>query len=204
MDIFDYDESHRAAADCGLIAGIDEAGRGPIAGPVVAAAVILPKGFKIPRLRDSKLVPEKERRELFIAVISSAIDFAVGIAHTEIIERINILNATKHAMSEAVKGLSESPALLLIDAVKLSSVGIKQVSLIKGESKSASIAAASIIAKYVRDCMMYHYHRIYPQYGFDRHKGYCTEEHMKNVALYGPCPIHRRGFNKVCNLELPF
>lgn len=202
MSIYRYDESLR---DKGfrMIAGIDEAGRGPIAGPVVASAIVLPPMKRIDGLRDSKKVPEKERESLFWDVLCSCLDVGVGMVEPETIDRINILEATRLAMALAVKDLSSKPDLLLIDAVKLHSTDIKQVSIIKGESKSASIAAASIIAKVVRDGIMRYYGDIYPQYGFARHKGYSTKEHIKNILYYGPCQIHRRSFKKVKTLPLP-
>jgi ribonuclease HII len=203
VDLYRYDESLRERG-YKRIAGMDEAGRGPIAGPVVAAAVALHEGAKVPRLRDSKKVPEEEREELFIKVLENAADIGIGISSVDTIERFNILQATKMAMASAVENMMEAPDLLVIDAIKLPSTKISQISMIKGESKSASIAAASIVAKFVRDRLMLHYHGIYPEYGFDRHKGYCTEEHLRNLALYGPSPIHRKSFRRVMSLELPF
>lgn len=202
MDIYRYDESLRTEG-FHVIAGIDEAGRGPLAGPVVASAVVLPPMEKIEGLRDSKMVPEKERESLFWDILCCSPNIGVGIVGPETIDRINILNATRLAMELAVKDLTLKPDLLVIDAVKLQSVNIKQISVIKGESKSASIAAASILAKVVRDRIMGHYENIYPEYGFARHKGYPTSEHVKNILIYGPCPIHRRSFNKVKTLPLP-
>lgn len=203
MDIYQYDESLRKE---GLrnIAGIDEAGRGPIAGPVVASAVILPGSVKIAGLRDSKKVPEKERGSLFWDVLSLAAHIGVGIVENLEIDRLNILNATKLAMRKAVDDLGIVPDLLIIDAVALPSVPVRQISAIRAESKSASVAAASIVAKYVRDAIMLHYHDIYPEYNFKKHKGYCTEEHLVMVRKYGPCDIHRRTFERVMTLELPF
>lgn len=203
MDIYRYDESFRNKG-FQRIAGIDEAGRGPLAGPVVASAVVLPSLKRIEGLRDSKKVPEKERETLFLDILCSCLDIGVGVVDSATIDRINILRATKVAMRMAVKDLSFGPDLLLIDAVKLSSMPIEQVSMIKGESKSASIAAASIIAKVVRDGIMRDYDGIYPEYGFARHKGYSTKEHIGKIILHGPCPIHRRSFEKVLSMELPF
>lgn len=186
------------------IAGIDEAGRGPLAGPVIASAVVLPHGVKIKGLRDSKKVPEKERGSLFFEILSCCLDVGVGIVEVDEIDRINILRATRHAMEKAVKDLSTEPDLLLIDALQIPSSHIKQISPVRGESVSASIAAASIIAKVVRDRLMKQYHLLYPEYGFERHKGYCTKEHMEKLLYYGPCPIHRKSFEKVMDLVLPF
>jgi ribonuclease HII len=203
MGIYRYDESFRKEG-YHRVAGLDEAGRGPLAGPVVASAVVLPSGKRIKGLRDSKKVPEKERESLFMDVLCCCIDVGLGIVDAETIDRINILNATKLAMQRAVEDLSRGADLLLIDALQLSSLDVKQVSLIKGESKSASIAAASIIAKVVRDGIMRQYDGMYPGYGFGKHKGYSTREHMEKILLHGPCPIHRRSFEKVLSLELPF
>lgn len=202
MDIYRYDESHREKG-FKVIAGIDEAGRGPLAGPVVAAAVVLPSGKKIEGLRDSKKVPAKEREVLFRDVLCTSLDIGVGIVEADTIDRINILESARLAMELAVQDLSSKADLLLIDALRLPSLDVEQVSLIKGESKSASIAAASIIAKVVRDGMMLTYDALYPEYGFGRHKGYSTREHMDRIVTYGPCPIHRRSFRRVLTLELP-
>ena len=203
MDIYQHDKAFR---DTGLkfIAGIDEAGRGPIAGPVVAAAVILPEDIKIAGLRDSKKVPEKERESLFWDILSSSVDIGVGIIEHDEIDRINILQATRSAMTKAVADLRIAPEALIIDAVTLPSVSIKQFSIIKADAKSACVAAASLIAKYTRDMIMLRYHSLYPQYNFCKHKGYCTEEHLRLLNLHGPCNIHRKSFRKVMDLELPF
>lgn len=204
MDIYSYDESFRDDG-CRTIAGIDEVGRGPLAGPVVAAAVVLPSGVRIEGLRDSKKIPEKERERIFDAILSNASDIGVGISEVDAIERLNVLGATIAAMEAAVGDLSNcTPELLLIDAVKLPSLNIKQASPVKGDSLSASIAAASVVAKVVRDAMMLHYHDLYPEYGFDRNKGYGTMEHMEAIRLHGPCPLHRKGFRGVMTLDLPF
>jgi ribonuclease HII len=203
MDIYRHDEDLRNNG-FQRIAGIDEAGRGPLAGPVVAVAVVLRGNIRIKGLRDSKKVPEKERESLFIEIRDSALDIGIGIVNHEDIDRINILRASKLAMKLAVENLSELPDFLVIDAVTLPSVPIKQTSPIKGESVSASVAAASIIAKVTRDRLMLEYHNQYPQYNFNKHKGYSTKEHMELIQLYGPCPIHRKSFCKVMTLELPF
>ncbi|RJQ39404.1 MAG: ribonuclease HII [Nitrospiraceae bacterium] len=203
MDIFRYDESLRQEGFC-RIAGIDEAGRGPLAGPVVASAVVLPDGKTIKGLRDSKKVPEAERESLFDVIMGCVIDIGIGMADAGEIDRINILRATKHAMEKAIRALSAEPDLLLIDALKLPRVHIKQICPIKGESVSASIAAASIVAKVTRDRLMQQYHEMYPEYGFEKHKGYGTKEHVEKLLSYGPCPIHRKSFDKVMDLALPF
>lgn len=204
MDIYGFDDSFR---DKGYrtIAGIDEAGRGPLAGPVVAAAVVLPLSLRIKGLRDSKEIPEKERKRIYLEILSNAADIGVGISEVDVIEKLNVLGATKTAMETAVRKLEKiSPEFLLIDAVKLPSLNIEQASPIKGDSLSASIAAASVVAKEVRDGLMIHYHGLYPEYGFDRNKGYGTRKHLEAIRLHGPCPLHRKGFRGVMSLELPF
>ncbi len=200
--IFQYDSELREQHP--LIAGIDEAGRGPLAGPVVAAAVILPSGCVLPGIRDSKKTTEKERKDLFWDIVQNAESVGVGIIGPEVIDEINILESTKLAMKTAVEDLLLTPDILLIDAVKLTAVDIKQQSMFKGESKSASIAAASIIAKVVRDDIMMDYHEQYPVYMFKNHKGYSTKAHMELIQTHGPCPIHRMSFNKVKDVKLPF
>jgi ribonuclease HII len=202
MDPYRHDQSYREQG-FRIIAGIDEAGRGPVAGPVVAAAVVLPEDCRIQGLRDSKKVPERERFGLFTEVLARAAFVGVGIVGHEEIDRINILQATRAAMSEAVHDLGVIPDMLVIDAVALPCVKIRQTSPFRAESKSASVAAASIIAKYTRDAIMIRYHDLYPQYNFRKHKGYCTEEHLDLLQRYGPCPIHRRSFRKVMSLQLP-
>ena len=203
MNIYQYDESLRKKGFL-RIAGIDEAGRGTLAGPVVAAAVVLKKGLKIDGLRDSKQVPAKEREILFHKIQSSSVDIGIGVVGNEEIDRLNILVATKLSMRLAVEKLSAPPDILIIDALSLPSVPIRQLSPIKGESVSASVAAASIIAKFTRDTIMLDYHRQYPDYNFEKHKGYSTKEHIEMIRLHGPCPIHRKTFHRVMSLELPF
>ncbi len=199
--IFSYDETIRK--NYPVVAGIDEAGRGPLAGPVVAAAVILLPNHTIDGLRDSKKVSENERKRLFWDIVDGANDIGIGIIEADTIDKTNILKSTKRAMEAAVHDLSGRPDILLIDDVKLLNVKTVQKSIIKGESVSASIAAASIIAKIVRDDIMLAYHKKYPQYNFKEHKGYSTKEHMESIRLHGPCPIHRKSFRKVMDLELP-
>jgi ribonuclease HII len=203
MDFYQHDDSLRKKGFL-RIAGIDEAGRGPLAGPVVAAAVILQEGIRIDGLRDSKKVPEKERESLFHEIRKSSSDIGIGIVGHDDIDLLNILRATRLAMQHAVSKLSTPPDLLIIDAVSLPSVSIKQLSPVKGESVSASVAAASIIAKYTRDRIMLDYHEQYPQYNFSKHKGYATKEHLEMIRIHGPCPIHRKSFCRVMSLELPF
>ena len=202
-DLYGYDESLREKGFL-RIAGLDEAGRGPLAGPVVAAAVVFSKCIKIKGLRDSKKVPEKEREFLYGEIARLSADIGIGIVGHEEIDRLNILRATRLAMRFAVENLLNPPDLLVIDAVSLPSVRIKQFSMIKGESISASIAAASIVAKCERDKIMLEYHRQFPHYNFDRNKGYSTKDHLDMIRLYGPCPIHRKSFQRVMSLELPF
>jgi ribonuclease HII len=203
MDIYQHDEAFREQG-FKFIAGIDEAGRGPLAGPVVAAAVVLPADLRIDGLRDSKKVPEQERSTLFWDILSYSLDVGVGIVEHDVIDRINILQATKSAMEKAVADLRMSPDALIIDALTLPSISMKQFSIIKADSKSASVAAASLIAKYVRDMIMLRYHSQYPEYNFGKHKGYCTEEHLRLLDIYGPCNIHRKSFRKVMDPDLPF
>jgi len=203
MDIYQYDQSLRKQGYV-RIAGIDEAGRGPLAGPVVSSAVVLKEGITITGLRDSKRVPEDERTSLFFAIQDAAIDIGIGIVGPEDIDRLNILRATRRCMQIAVEKLSIKPDMLIIDALSLPSVLIRQISPIKAENVSASVAAASIIAKYTRDKIMLDYHHEYPMYNFQKHKGYSTKEHIEMLQRYGPCPIHRKSFFRVMSLELPF
>jgi ribonuclease HII len=178
------------------IAGIDEAGRGPLAGPVVAAAVVLPEGVFISGLNDSKKLSEKQREELYSIITEKAIAYDVGIVDENVIDELNILNATKMAMEIAVDGLKVKPDILFIDAVKLDNMQIKQKSIIKGDALSISIAAASIIAKVTRDRLIDKMDAIYPNYGFKKHKGYGTKEHIEAIKKYGICPIHIISFTK--------
>jgi ribonuclease HII len=203
MDIYQYDQSLRRQG-YPQVAGIDEAGRGPLAGPVLAAAVVLKEGITIPGLRDSKRVPEDERTSLFFAIQDASVDIGIGIVGPEDIDRLNILRATRQSMQIAVEKLSIKPDMLIIDALSLPSVLIRQISPIKAEDLSASVAAASIIAKYTRDKIMLDYHHEYPMYNFQKHKGYSTREHIEMLQRYGPCPIHRKSFFRVMSLELPF
>ena len=175
------------------IAGIDEVGRGPLAGPVVTAAVVMKPDVLIEGVNDSKKVSEKNREKLFDIIINNCISYGIGMASEKKIDEINILNATKNAMREAISNLKVIPEHLLIDAVDLG-VDIPTTSLIKGDAFSFSIAAASIVAKVTRDRLMVAYDEIYPEYGFSRNKGYGTSEHVSALKKYGPCPIHRMSF----------
>ena len=176
-----------------FIAGIDEVGRGPLVGPVVTAAVILPKDFYDERINDSKKLTEKKRELLYDVIMENAISVGIGISSEDIIDEINILNATKMAMLEAVNNLSVKPEHLLIDAVKLNT-DIPQTSIIKGDAKSESIAAASIIAKVTRDRMMIELDKIHPEYDFKHNKGYGTKKHIEAIRKYGIIKEHRKTF----------
>jgi ribonuclease HII len=190
--LYYFEDSIRGQGYC-LIAGLDEAGRGPLAGPVVAGCVILNPHVIIPGLNDSKKLTEGQRDRLCKSICESASDFGVGIVDADEIDRINILEATKKAMLLAVEDLKAPPDYLLIDALTLG-INIPQKGLIKGDSRSASIAAASIIAKVTRDRIMVRYHELYPEYGFCGHKGYGCKSHMEAIKKFGPCPIHRKSF----------
>lgn len=179
------------------IAGLDEAGRGPLAGPVAAAAVILPRGCVLPALDDSKLLDEPVRDCLYDQIMECAIAVGIGFADPDEIDQLNILEATRLAMKRAVVGLSPAPEYLLLDAIVLPGMTCPQRPIIKGDALSVSIAAASVIAKVSRDRVMREAHRTYPQYRFDVHKGYPTPDHLRLLAQHGPCAIHRRSFRPV-------
>ncbi len=181
-------------SDLAYVAGIDEAGRGPLAGPVVAAAVILPKDIFLPFLNDSKKVTEKRRDVLFDEIKQNAIAYGIGIASNTLIDEINILQATYEAMREAINELEKTPDVLLVDAVHIPDINIKQVGIIKGDAKSVNIAASSILAKVTRDRLMAEYDKIYPEYGFASNKGYGTATHIAALKEIGPCAIHRKSF----------
>lgn len=180
----------------GPVCGIDEVGRGPLAGPVVAAAVILPKDSQILYLNDSKKLSEKKREELYEVIMREAVAVGFGMVGPGRIDEINILQATYEAMREAIGKLSVRPVALLNDAVTIPGVDIPQVPIIKGDAKSVSIAAASIVAKVTRDRLMVEYDRMMPDYGFARNKGYGTKEHIEALQKNGPTPIHRKTFIK--------
>lgn len=202
MNLFEYDELLRKQYP-GPLAGIDEAGRGPIAGPVVAASVVFPSNCFIEFLKDSKKLTYSQREILFKEITHSALAIGIGIVQPEEIDRINIYQATIKAMTLAVDSLSIKPKILMIDAMKLP-LSIKQISLPRAEDLSASVAAASIVAKITRDRIMEEHDREYPEYGFSRHKGYATKEHIERLKRFGPCPIHRTSFSPVSTLKLPF
>lgn len=179
------------------IAGIDEAGRGPLAGPVVVAGVIMPPDSMIEGVNDSKKVSEKKREKLYDAILEEAISYSVAIIGQDIIDEINILNATKQGVTKVVEGLEIKPDLILVDALThIDTKGIPYDAIIKGDAKCYNIAAASILAKVTRDRIMREWDEIYPQYGFLAHKGYGTAKHIAAIKEYGLCPIHRRSFTK--------
>lgn len=179
-----------------LIAGVDEVGRGPLAGPVVAAAVILPKACKIPGLNDSKKIPKSKHKEIYEAVLQNAVAIGIGIKDNQVIDQVNIYEATKLAMMEAIGQLEPQPQHLLIDAMRLD-IPIAQTSIIKGDANSLSIAAASIVAKVTRDQMMEEFDREYPGYDFAQNAGYGTANHLAGLHKLGVTPIHRRSFEPV-------
>ena len=186
-----YEKEH---SDCQYICGIDEVGRGPFAGPVVAGAVILPKDDPILYLNDSKKLSEKKREALYDEIMERAVATGIGVVSPARIDEINILQATYEAMREAISKLSVKPDILLNDAVTIPKVDIKQVPIIKGDAKSISIAAASVLAKVTRDRIMEEYDKKYPEYGFAKHKGYGTKQHIQALEQFGASPIHRRTF----------
>ena len=189
--MLEYEKKYQAAA---FVCGVDEAGRGPLAGPVVAGAVILPKDLKILYLNDSKKLTEKRREGLYLEIQEKAFSWNVGIVGPDVIDQINILQATYVAMRQAVGGLSVKPDVLLNDAVVIPGLSMPQEKIIHGDAKSLSIAAASVMAKVTRDHMMMEYDRLFPEYGFGKNKGYGTAVHIQALREYGPCPIHRRTF----------
>lgn len=191
-----YSEKKYRSQGYEYIAGIDEVGRGPLAGPVIAAAVILPKDFYLPGLDDSKKLSEQKRNEFYEYIISNAISVNVGIVNVDEIDRINIYEASKKAMLTAIAGLDRNPCFLLVDAVKLDTP-YPQEAIIKGDSKSVSIAAASIVAKVTRDRMMVEIDKDYPSYGFKKNMGYGTKEHVYAIEKYGVTPHHRKSFSPV-------
>ncbi|MEW5766895.1 MAG: ribonuclease HII [bacterium] len=177
-----------------LIAGVDEAGRGPLAGPVVAAAVILPDDINLPTVNDSKKLTPRQRELAYQNILEVALDWGIGVVNEGRIDRINILQATYEGMREAIFNLKSPPEFILVDGRAIPGLSIPQRALINGDSLSLSIAAASVVAKVIRDHIMLNYDRVYPEYGFARHKGYGTKAHLEAVAKWGPCKIHRRSF----------
>ena len=196
MDLFEFETkaSHQGFKN---IAGIDEAGRGPLAGPVVAAAVIFPPQVNIPGLNDSKKLSTKKREELFPKIQEISVSYGVAVVGQKVIDKINILQAARLAMKQAVETLKITPGLLLIDGNQKIDSTLNQWAIVKGDSRSFSIAAASVLAKVTRDRIMDDYHKLYPQYEFNRHKGYGTKLHRNLIQEHGPCPIHRNTFKGV-------
>ena len=179
------------------ICGIDEAGRGPLAGPVVVASVIMPENSMIEGVNDSKKISEKKREKLYDQILEEAISYGVGIIGQDEIDEINILNATKKALTLSLKELTTKPDLIIVDALThIDTMGIPYESIIKGDAKCYSIASASIIAKVTRDRIMREWNSVYPEYGFIQHKGYGTAKHISAIKEYGLCPIHRKSFTK--------
>ena len=191
------DEESLYSSKIKYICGIDEAGRGPLAGPIVVGAVILPVDSLIEGVNDSKKISEKKRERVFEEIVSTAISYSTGIVDQRTIDEINILNATKLAVKKAIEGLEIKPDLILVDALTgIETFGIPYKSIIKGDAKEYSIAAASIIAKVTRDRMMLEWDKVFPEYGFAKHKGYGTASHMQALKENGPCMLHRKTFIK--------
>lgn len=190
--LYVYEREQRVCAS--FIAGVDEVGRGPLAGPVVAAAVILPSDYEITGLNDSKKLSEKRREAMDEIIRREAVSFGIGLISQDRIDEINILQATYEAMRLALEQLSPAPDMILADAVTIPGIETRQLPIIKGDAKSASIAAASIIAKVYRDHLMIEYDSLYPEYGFARNKGYGTKEHINALKEFGPTPLHRKSF----------
>lgn len=194
-----HDDNYRIKNQLSLLCGVDEAGRGPLAGPVVAAAVILKRDVNLLLVNDSKKLTPKRRIEALEEIKSNSISIGIGVASPIEIDELNILNATKLAMTRAIDNLDIKPELILIDYVKINT-DIKSISITKGDQLSLSIAAASIIAKTYRDNLMNDYHIKYPEYGFNKHMGYPTKKHLEAIKTYGVTPIHRRAFKPIKNL----
>jgi len=201
--LFEFDRKLRNTG-VRRLGGVDEVGRGPLAGPVVAVTMVLPEDFFLEGLNDSKLLRPKERARMARELVMACTDIGVGIIEAGVIDRVNILEATRLAMMAAVEDLLEPVDLLLVDALCLPRLKVAQKAIIRGDGTSACIAAASVIAKEIRDGIMLGYDRVYPQYEFRRHKGYGTAAHMKQLAAHGPCAIHRKSFAPVREQRLPF
>lgn len=199
MDKIDLYKYEKELYDKGInyIAGVDEVGRGPLIGPVVTACVILPKDFKLEGLTDSKKLSEKKREEYYTYIMDNAISVAIGIKNEKVIDEVNIYEATKLAMYEAIEKSKVKPEHVLIDAMKLEKLEIPSTSIIKGDAKSITIAAASVIAKVTRDRMMIELDKEYPMYGFKKHKGYPTKQHIEAIEKYGILDYHRKTFKPV-------
>ena len=198
MNLYEFDHSH-LNEKIKTVAGMDEAGRGPLAGPVVAAVVILPHDFHMDSIKDSKKISEKKRAILYDEILKNAIDYGIGICHEDEIDHLNILQATFKAMKKAIGQLNTKPDLILIDGLKGQINYYNCKYIVKGDSKSQSIAAASIVAKVSRDKYMVEYEKIFPEYGFAKHKGYGTKFHIKAIKRYKSSPIHRKSFKPIRN-----
>lgn len=192
---FSEDEIYRRGYGC--VAALDEAGRGPLAGPVVAGAVVLPKGCRIEGVRDSKQLSPSQREALYPKILAEAVDYGIGVVDSGVIDQINILQATRRAMQQALLALRRPPDFLLVDGMNLPESNLPQMAIVKGDRICHAISAASILAKVARDRLMAGYHRAYPQYNFLRHKGYGTAEHLQRLREHGPCQIHRKSFKGV-------
>ena len=196
MELFEFDEKLKKDIN-GFLCGVDEAGRGPLAGPVVVASVALPADSMIQGINDSKKISESKREKLYDLILQEAISYGIGIIYQDEIDEINILQATKKGLHEAVKSMEIKPNVILVDALTgIDTLGIPYKSIIKGDAKSYSIGAASIIAKVTRDRIMREWDKIYPEYGFAGHKGYGTAKHIEAIKKYGLTPIHRKTFCK--------
>lgn len=195
MSLFEFDKEIKKEG-YNIICGVDEAGRGPLAGPVYACAIIMKEDFIIPEVNDSKKLTEKKREELYDIILENALDWSVASVSEKEIDEINILNATMKVMDMAISGLKITPDLALVDGNQNRGIKQNNKTVIKGDAKSYNIAAASIIAKVTRDRFIIKMDELYPQYGFKKHKGYGTKEHIENIRKYGPCEIHRRTFLK--------
>lgn len=191
-----FDDSLRDAG-FPILAGVDEAGRGPLAGPVVAAAVVLPRGEHLLGINDSKRLSANKREAVFGEILRFAVEVSVGVAWQDEIDEVNIRVASLRAMARAVDTLHTVPSLVLVDGKDLPELPLPAVALVHADARSESVGAASIVAKVVRDALMCELHTAYPEYGFDRHKGYPTPEHLRKLAMFGPCPLHRKSFRGV-------
>lgn len=209
MEVFDgyeFDASIVAGLSLpllSLVAGTDEAGRGPLAGPVVAAAVILPPEPRIVGLRDSKAVPSEQREALYCEIQDIALAMEVAVIHPDVIDSINILQASLLAMRQCVHALSLKPSVVIVDGNQKPRTGFLEHCVIKGDSLSASVMAASIVAKVTRDQIMMEAHELYPVYGFNEHKGYGAQKHLEAIQKHGPCPLHRRSFDPIRSMACP-
>jgi len=199
-DSFFYEDLARKAG-YGLIAGVDEAGRGPLAGPVVAAAVILPQGIKLAGVRDSKKMTAKAREEAFLVINRQALGSGIGVVSHGYVDKFNVLRASLEAMRRAILALDPQPEFLLVDGLNSVPLQIPQRCLKKGDQISKSISAASVMAKVYRDRIMDSYHERYPAYGFAKHKGYGTQRHLETLEKFGPCPVHRLTFKGVLRVD---